>query len=166
VHDVEIKYMIDRGTRAVEVQERGRIRGVGPSRGDMEPSYISTTMLKSINAVGWIVRAWWYQRLPVRHQIIVCKRLGSVVGRGGLEGRYRNEAVVGERNANVLGCNQCKCTIARRGGGWKFVMTAPRDGMLDNAAAKPAGADIPFSVHPTLADTRCRIRPVLPMSKP
>jgi hypothetical protein len=40
VHDVERKYIIDRGTRAVEVQERGRIRGVGPSRGDMEPSYI------------------------------------------------------------------------------------------------------------------------------
>jgi hypothetical protein len=131
-------------------------------------------MLKSINAVGWIVRAWWYQRLSeieiilvlVRHQIIVCKRLGSVVGGAGVEGRYRNEAVVGERNANVLGCNPSKCTIARRGGGWKCVMTAPRDGMLDNAAAKPAGADIPFPVHPTLADTRCRNRPVLPMSKP
>jgi hypothetical protein len=76
VHDVEQKYIIDRGTRAVEVQERGRIRGVGPSRGDMEPSYISTIMLKSINAAVWIVRAWWYQRLseieiilvPVRHQ--------------------------------------------------------------------------------------------------
>jgi hypothetical protein len=57
------KYIIDRRTGAVEVKERGRVRGVGPSREDLEPSYISTIMLKSINAVGWELHVWWDQRL-------------------------------------------------------------------------------------------------------
>jgi hypothetical protein len=37
------KYIIDRRTGAVEVQERGRVRGVGPSRKDVEPKVVVTS---------------------------------------------------------------------------------------------------------------------------
>ena len=75
MHDVERKYIIDRGTRAAAFAEWGHVA---------KTIYLhvitsSTIMLKFINAVGWIVRAWWYQRLseieiilvPVRHQQIL-----------------------------------------------------------------------------------------------
>jgi hypothetical protein len=48
------KYILDRRTSAVKVQERGRVRGVGPSRKGVEPRYISTILLKSINVVGLV----------------------------------------------------------------------------------------------------------------
>jgi hypothetical protein len=67
------KYIIDRRTATVQVQERGRVRGVGLSRKDVEPSYISTIMLKSINVVGWELHVWWDQRLS---EIVIILRLG------------------------------------------------------------------------------------------
>ena len=52
MHGEQIRYIIDLRTCVVGVQERGRMRGVGPSRGDKSLKRFSTTRCPSLLQCG------------------------------------------------------------------------------------------------------------------